>query len=141
MNFIQTLNGSDIAIERVVEVIPTEEQWLVKLRLHDGSTRLTIAEKWERAKTLASRQVVPSAPEVYLITLVEVDEKLVPRKHPIVGWVLEEQQYVVPMTCGWVHSFGNDCAILYPDGSVVDGDERFDSLQEWVESEEWLRRN
>lgn len=141
MNFIQTLNGTEIAIEDVVEVIPTEERWLLKLRLRNGITRLAIAEKWERAKTLASRQIVSSAADVYLLTLEKVDEKLVPRKHPIVGWVLEEQQHVVPMTCGWVHSFGNDCAILYPDGSVVDGDERFESLHKWVESEEWLRRN
>ena len=141
MNFIQTLNGTEIAIEEVVEVIPTEEPWLLKLRLRDGYTRLAIAEKWERAKALSSRQIVSSAADVYLLTLDQMDEKLVPRKHPIVGWVLENQQHVVPMACGWVHNLRNDCAILYPDGSVVDGDERFESLQEWVECEEWLRRH
>jgi hypothetical protein len=141
LNFVQTLNGSEIATETVVEVMPTEARWLVKLRLHDGSIRFAITEKWERARTLASRKIVPSTVEVYLLTINDVEGKLVPRKQPIVAWALDDGDNVVPVTCTWVHTFGNDCALLYPDGSVVDGDERFDSLKQWLECEQWLRDN
>ena len=130
--FMETIEGSMVRVEDIVEGTPDARREFVALRLHNGDQRTATWSQWRTGVRCSTWQFAAAEPDTYLLYYGDTEGCFWAGRERVLGWVLDCFGDIEPVTAnGIVLHREYPWTVLLSDGRVQDLCTQWDTYADW----------